>query len=146
MNNRRGFTLIELVVVILILGILAGVAAPKMFSASAEATDNGLRHTLSVVRDAIELYSAKNGGASPRFDTVPNFKEDLKPYLRGNFPTCPVGPTAAQDADVAFATGTTTTGDAAPTVGWKYNSDTREFICNNSNATASVSTVTYDQL
>lgn len=41
-SGPPGFTLIELVVVILILGILAGVAAPKLLSVSGEATDNGL--------------------------------------------------------------------------------------------------------
>ena len=53
-THRSGFTLIELVVVIMILGILAGVAAPKLLTVSADATDNGLKQTLSIVRDAIE--------------------------------------------------------------------------------------------
>ena len=42
-KQRNGFTLIELVVVILILGILAGVGAPKLFSTSGLATENGLQ-------------------------------------------------------------------------------------------------------
>jgi prepilin-type N-terminal cleavage/methylation domain-containing protein len=65
MKRRAGFTLIELVIVVMILGILAGVAAPKLFNTTATATDNGIMQTLSVVRDAIELYAADHAGAVP---------------------------------------------------------------------------------
>ena len=147
MQRRDGFTLVELVVVILILGILAGVAAPKMFKTSAQASDNGLRQTLSVVRDAIELYSSQNGGALPTCTgTGADLRATLATYLRGPFPKCPVGPVAAQNVDITPVTGATTTGDAAPTVGWKYNTQTGAFICNNSNPTATDATLTYDAL
>ena len=68
MEKRKGFTLVELVVVVMILGILAAVAAPKLLGTSGTATDNGLRQTLSVVRDAIERYAAENGGDFPGTD------------------------------------------------------------------------------
>ena len=40
--HRTGFTLIELVVVIMILGILATIATTKLLTVSGDATDNGL--------------------------------------------------------------------------------------------------------
>jgi len=88
--HRQGFTLVELVVVIMILGILAGVAAPKFFNTSKTAGESSLKQTLAVIRDAIELYAAQNGGALPAA-VDGDFQSDLAPYLRGTFPKSPVG-------------------------------------------------------
>jgi general secretion pathway protein G len=128
-KRRHGFSLVELVVVIMILGILAAVAAPKLLQTSSAATDNGLKQTLTVVRDAIELYAADNGGALPGADgNAATFKTDLQPFLRGTFPECPVG---AKDADVKMSSGSTAiTGAASPAEGWHYNYTTGEFIVN----------------
>ena len=90
MKHRSGFSLVELVVVIMILGILAAVAAPKLLNTSSAATDNSLRQSLSVVRDAIELYAAQNNGALP--GQSDNLQVDLANYLRGGvLPNSPVG-------------------------------------------------------
>ncbi|RIK86943.1 MAG: hypothetical protein DCC67_02450 [Planctomycetota bacterium] len=123
MTRRNGFTLVELVVVILILGILAGVAAPKMFNTSGTAVDNGLKQTLAIVRDAIELYAAQNGGALPPC-TSPglDFRNALQPYIRGAFPKCPVG---TKDNGVT-ADGTAS---ASPPTGWNFNTSTGAFTC-----------------
>lgn len=143
MRNNKGFTLVELVVVIMILGILAGIAAPKLLSTSADATDNGLKQTLAIVRDAIELYAADNAGSLPPCDDGGGtFRTALEPYLRGNFPASPVG---KKDNLVTPATtaGTTTADDES---GWMYNTKDGTFIANCTDATASDSSVTYDSL
>ena len=130
MNYRRAFTLIELVVVILILGILAGVAAPKLLSTSGNAVDNGLKQSLSIIRDAIELYTIDNGGAIPPCTgTGADFRAALDPYIRTDFPICPVGP--AQNNNIEPRNGgASMNGPLMPTEGWAYHVDRAEFICN----------------
>lgn len=143
-RKHSGFSLVELVVVIMILGILAAVAAPKLLQTSSTATDNGLRQSLTVVRDAIELFAAQNGGSLPRSDTVANFKADIAPFLR-KFPACPVGPTASsatQSVDVEF--GTATAGSATPLKGWYFNTSTGDFFVN-FNGTSNDGSTTYDK-
>jgi len=146
MKRRNGFTLVELVVVIMILGILAGVAAPKFMSTSATASDNGLKQSLGVVRDAIELYAAQNAGTYPgSAGTEGGFKSDIQPFLRGTgFPKCPV---AKKDSSVRVESGETAlSGEDEPSTSWAYNKDTGEFICNSKENTKSDNTVRYDQL
>ena len=127
-KKNTAFTLVELVVVILILGILAGVAAPKFLDTSRTATDNGLKQTLAIVRDAIELYTAENGGTLPPCaNATTSLQTALAPYIRGAFPTCPVG---AQTNTVEATTTTPAVATASATHGWKYNTTTGEFICN----------------
>jgi prepilin-type N-terminal cleavage/methylation domain-containing protein len=135
MMRRKGFTLVELVVVILILGILAGVAAPKMLNTSAKATDNGIKQTLAIVRDAIELYQANNGGALPPCNaTGTDFIPLVQTYIRGAvFPKSPLAASAVA-GQVKGTTGVTTPDG---TTGWMYNSGTGEFIVNSSAMSAS---------
>ncbi len=145
-RRRNGFTLIELVVVILILGILAGVGAPKLFSTSGLATENGVRQTLSIIRDSIELYSADNGGTFPTCTGTgvgaTNFHGLMADYVRGKFPASPVG---VEDNLITVATGT---GPAVANnaTGWMYNPTTGEFICNCTADTPSADTGNYNEL
>jgi general secretion pathway protein G len=144
MRKQNGFTLVELVVVVMILGILAAVAAPKLLGTSSTAAENGLKQTLGVIRDAIERFAAENGGTLPRGDSETNFKDDIDDYLRGAFPICPV---AGNNAKVKLTTTPgVIAGEASPSESWHYSSSTGQFICNSSAFTKSDPAVKYDQL
>jgi prepilin-type N-terminal cleavage/methylation domain-containing protein len=58
--NEKGFTLIELVMIIVILGILAAVAIPKYQDLSDEAREAAARGALGGVRSAITIYYANH--------------------------------------------------------------------------------------
>jgi general secretion pathway protein G len=146
MKRRNGFTLVELVVVILILGVLAAIAAPKILSTSGTAGDNSMRTTLQIIRNAIDMYAAANNGTLPGADgTQATFVANVAPYIRGSFPKCPVGPTANQNNSIMFTASSPPTGLLADNTGWKYNKTTGEFICNNPSVCKIDGVTTYDQ-
>ncbi|HUG89655.1 MAG TPA: prepilin-type N-terminal cleavage/methylation domain-containing protein [Planctomycetaceae bacterium] len=123
-RSRRGFTLVELVVVVLILGILAAVAAPKMFDTASAARENGTKQSLSVLRDAIELYKAKNGN----YPAASSLTTDLQSFLKGPFPAPQIG--GNQNATVAASTQSPIASAESGTAGWAYNQTTGQIVVN----------------
>lgn len=62
MNGRRkGFTLIELMVVLAIIALLSAIVAPRYFKSVDRARENTLRTSLNVMRDAIDKFAADKG-------------------------------------------------------------------------------------
>jgi len=57
-NNNKGFTLIELIMVIVILGILAAVAVPKFFDLTTEAKTKSKQAVMGNIRAGLQLYAA----------------------------------------------------------------------------------------
>lgn len=72
MRKSQGFTLIELVAVIVILGILAAVAVPKFFNLSSEAKEAALQGTVGAIESASTLnYAAYEVSKNPASGPVP---------------------------------------------------------------------------
>jgi general secretion pathway protein G len=65
MKAKSGFTLVEILIVVVILGILAAIVIPQFTEASSEAKMSSLCTDLQSVRSQIELYKIQHNDAMP---------------------------------------------------------------------------------
>ena len=61
-QEEKGFTLVELLVVMLILGLLAAIAIPSFFNQRDKARDADAKEQVRTAQTAIETYATDNGG------------------------------------------------------------------------------------
>ncbi len=62
-QEEKGFTLVELLVVMLILGLLAAIAIPTFFNQRDKAKDSQAKVSVRTAETAMETYATDNGGA-----------------------------------------------------------------------------------
>jgi general secretion pathway protein G len=112
-RSCQAFTLIEILIVVVILGILAAIVIPQFTEATIEAMHANLRTELATVRSQIELYNVQNP-ASPYDATVvaPGDETFWDPLVQGNYlQTAPQNPLTDKSANNPSAV------SAAPAVG-----------------------------
>ncbi len=68
---RKGFTLVEILIVVVILGILAAIVVPQFTSASQSAVKGALQTQLQTIESQVELYRVNMAGTLPHNDAVP---------------------------------------------------------------------------
>jgi general secretion pathway protein G len=65
MQAKRGFTLVEILIVVVILGILAAIVIPQFTQASTEAKTSSLASDLQSLRSQIQLYKVQHNDVAP---------------------------------------------------------------------------------
>ncbi len=84
LKNRRGLTLIELLIVVIILGALAAIAIPRMSQSADTAKTRACLTNVETINTQVELYYADNDGSWP---TLSTFLDD--PNYFPETPECP---------------------------------------------------------
>lgn len=64
-SHERGFTFVEVLAVVMLLGILIAVAMPQYFGTQADALRNADLATMRAINSSIALYQFRNNGACP---------------------------------------------------------------------------------
>jgi general secretion pathway protein G len=152
-DRRRAFTLIEILIVVVILGILAAIVIPQMSGATQAARENTLRDVTRYLRSQVVTYKAQHVDVSPGYPSgnpalAPSsaaFIEQMVNYTdeRGNsnatatpvykfgpyLSKMPANPISNLDTITIVAAGS----DIPPadgTTGWFYKPDTQEIVPN----------------
>ena len=143
-TNKKGFTLVEILIVVVILGILAAIVIPQFSEASSEARKSSVQSNLQMIRSQVELFKIQHNETQPgdvsgathatTFIAALTGKTDSTgavvsggaygPYVQ-KFPA-----NAYNDAKTVTEVDTA---DADPTVsttvGWEWNRADSEFVC-----------------
>lgn len=139
MKVESGFTLVEILIVVVILGILAAVVIPQYGEASTDAKRSKLVTELQIVRAQIQLYKMQHRGNLP---TLANFltrmttktDADGAAYETGVSTSGPFGPYLQKMPVNPFTESDSLVGtvpSSSGTSGWSYHQTEGYFYANN---------------
>ena len=120
-NIRTGFTLVEILIVVVILGILAAIVIPQFTNATQDAQAGNLKAQVGSIQRQIELYRAKNNNAHPfavaDWAVMTGQLAGSYVYLKAS-PKNPASTYVLKDS-ISVGSGAAVTGSA--TTSWFYN-------------------------
>ena len=142
MRAKSGFTLVEILIVVVILGILAAIVIPQFTDASTQARESSLVSDLQTMRSQIELYKIQHKDAMPALaaEGTADFERrmttqtdidgaagtDYGPYLQ-KLPTNPFNNFDTVRVDGAAA--------GANTDGWRFDSTSGQIQADDADST-----------
>src|SRR5438477_10207980 len=102
-SKRAGFTLVEIMIVVAIIGLLAAIAIPNFVRARTTSQANACINNLRQMDGAVQQYALENKLASSASYAL----TDLKPYVKldssANLPACPASGNYTGGASVTNA-------------------------------------------
>lgn len=87
--KKSGFTLVEIMIVVAIIGLLAAIAIPSFVRARTTSQMNACINNLRQIDGAKDQWAIENN----KVDTATVTSGDLTPYIKGGWPTCPAAGT-----------------------------------------------------
>ena len=89
---KKGFTLVEIMIVVAIIGLLAAIGIPSFQKARSNSREKACINNLRIMDGAKEQFAMDNN----KVDTDTVADSDITPYIKGgNMPTCPSAGTYA---------------------------------------------------
>jgi len=128
---RRAFTLVEILIVVVVLGILASVVIPQFTDASSDAKMSAIQADLATMRTQLQLYKLQHDDNFPALATFVN-QMTLSSKADGTTAAIgtagfPYGPYVISIPNNPYTGTNTVTAGAADTSAWYYDENTGIF-------------------
>ena len=139
-RRNKAFTLVEILIVVVIIGILAAIVVPQFANATKDSQAGNLKAQIKEIESQLELYKARNGAyptvAALNDTSDANYPNGWAPMISGGYlKAAPRNPTITDSAHFYDLSAGTKQADGNvdgdQTTGWAYDETSGWFGANN---------------